>query len=74
MLRYRLREAERAYFPRPDGMNPTLHALLIQRGIDSAKAARRYLNPSAEQLRDPMLLNDMPAAVAMIRAALDMDR
>ena len=70
MLRYRLREAERAYFPCPDGMNPTLHALLVQRGIDSAEAARRYLNPSAEQLRDPMSLNDMPAAVAMIRAAL----
>ena len=70
MLRYRLRQAERAYFPRPDDMNPTLHALLIQRGIDSAEAARRYLAPDASQLRDPMQLSDMPAAVAMIRAAL----
>ena len=70
MLRYRLRQEERAYFPRPDDMNPTLHALLIQRGIDSAEAARRYLAPDASQLRDPMQLSDMPAAVAMIRAAL----
>ena len=35
MLRYRLRESIRKPFPCPDTMNPTLHALLIQRGIAS---------------------------------------
>jgi len=32
MLRYRLRESVRKPFPCPDTMNPTLHALLVQRG------------------------------------------
>jgi len=71
MLKYRLRENDRTYFPCPEDMNPTLHALLIQRGIASAEEAERFLNPSAAQLHDPMLLSSMPAAVSRIRAALE---
>ena len=71
MLRYRLRETTRAPFPCPEGMNPTLHALLIQRGISSAEEARRFLNPDPAQLHDPMLLNRMAEAVARIRAAVN---
>ena len=33
MLRYRLRAQDRTWFPRPEDMNHTLHALLIQRGV-----------------------------------------
>ena len=47
MLNYRMREGERAYFPRPEGMSPTLHALLIQRGIATAEQAEEFLHPSA---------------------------
>ncbi len=71
MLRYRLRETVRAPFPCPEDMNPTLHALLIQRGVASAEEARRFLNPDPSQLHDPMLLNRMPEAVERIRRAVD---
>lgn len=71
MLNYRLREGERAYFPRPEGMSPTLHALLIQRGITSAEQAEAFLHPSARALHDPMRLSDMGAAVAAIRSAME---
>ena len=68
MLNYRMREGERASFPRPEGMSPTLHALLIQRGIATAEQAEEFLHPSASRLRDPMLLSDMGPATAAIRA------
>lgn len=71
MLRYRLRESERSPFPRPSDMNPTLHALLIQRGVSSAEEARDFLNPSAALLHDPLLLNDMRPAVRRIRQVLE---
>jgi len=71
MLRYILRDVSRTFFPCPEGMNPTLHTLLIQRGVTSAEEAERFLNPRAEHLRDPMLLNDMPAAAARISEAID---
>ena len=70
MLRYRLRAQDRTWFPRPEDMNPTLHALLIQRGVSSAEEAERFLHPRAEHLRDPLLLNDMAEAVARIRGAM----
>lgn len=70
MLRYRLRESNRSPFPCPDDMNPTLHALLVQRGVASEEEARRFLNPSPDHLHDPYLLNDMASAVERIRAAL----
>ncbi len=70
MIRYRLRTAERKPFARPDWLDKTLYALLVQRGIDSEEAARRYLNPGRDDLYDPMLLNDMDRAVSRIRSAL----
>ena len=71
MLRYRLREINRTYFPRPEGMSATLHALLIQRGIASAEDAERFLNPLPEYLHDPMLLNAMDRVVPRIRTAME---
>ena len=70
MLRYRLRESIRKPFPCPDTMNPTLHALLIQRGIASEKEAKRFLNPKPEHLHDPYLLSGMTESVAKIRDAM----
>ncbi|MEE1199718.1 MAG: single-stranded-DNA-specific exonuclease RecJ [Christensenellales bacterium] len=70
MLRYRLREAERRLFPCPKDLSPTLHALLMQRGIASEEEARRFLHPTADQLRDPMALSGMEAATERIRRAI----
>ena len=71
MLVYRKREAERSYFARPEDMPRLLHALLLQRGVASADAARAFLSPDAGSLCDPMLLSDMAAAVSRLRKALD---
>jgi len=70
MLRYRLRESVRKPFPCPDTMNPTLHALLVQRGIASVEEAERFLHPSHKHLHDPFLLGGMTEAVARIREAI----
>ena len=71
MLRYVQREGERSWFERPEGMSPALHRLLMQRGVASAEAAEAFLHPCAAQLHDPMLLSDMAAASARIRAAVE---
>lgn len=70
MLRYVQRPSEASWFERPDGMSPMLHRLLMQRGIASAEQAAAFLQPSADQLHDPFLLNDMPEAAARIRRAM----
>lgn len=70
MLEFVQRGGDRGYFPRPEGMPEVLHHLLIQRGVRSAEEAEAFLNPSAAQLRDPMLLNDMAEAVSRIRSAV----
>jgi single-stranded-DNA-specific exonuclease len=44
--------------------------VLINRGIDSAVAARRFLEPSLEQLHDPFLLRDVDRAVERIERAV----
>ena len=71
MLRYVQRTQEMCAFARPEGMSPLLHRLLVQRGVTSAEEARAFLNPSVEQLNDPMLLHDMAAAAARIRQAME---
>ena len=70
MIVYSPRQAERGWFPCPDDMPSPLHALLIQRGVQSAEEAKRFLHPTVDQLRDPMLLHDMDRAVQRIRAAI----
>ncbi len=72
MIKYTLRPTERVWFPRPDGMSEALHALLIQRGIRCEEESRRFLNPTVDQLHDPMLLHDMDLAVARIRKAVNL--
>lgn len=67
MLRYSQRPADHAYFDRPEDMPQVLHRLLVRRGISSIEEAEAFLHPSAAQLNDPWLLNDMRAAVERIR-------
>lgn len=48
----------------------TLAALLIQRGYASPPEAKLFLRPTLDSLSDPMLLKDMPEAVATIAGAV----
>jgi len=49
---------------------PLVAQLLINRGITSVEAAAQYLHPALERLHDPLLLRDMPRAVARLQQAL----
>ena len=49
---------------------PVLANLLIQRGIDSVEAAKRFFSPLLEELHDPFLMQDMERAVLRIRQAV----
>lgn len=49
---------------------PTLARLLMQRGLVTADAARRFLRPALDELSDPLDLPDMAPAVETIRAAV----
>jgi len=49
---------------------PIVAKLLCQRGLSNAEAAWRFLNPSLDQLHDPMLLADMAPAVERILGAI----
>lgn len=44
--------------------------LLIDRGIDTKEQIEKYLRPKREDLYDPMLMQDMDKAVAVIRDAI----
>src|SRR5437660_7690094 len=48
---------------------PIVARLLCQRGLSDPDLATRFLNPALEQLHDPGMLADMPAAVERILAA-----
>ena len=70
MLRFVQRTGDMVYFECPDDMPEALYRLLLQRGIDSEKAAQAFLNPSVNDLYDPFLLSSMEAAVDIIRRAM----
>ena len=42
MLRYVQRSLARRDFPRPEGMSPVLHRLLMQRGVASVEEAHTF--------------------------------
>jgi len=52
------------------GIAPIVARLLCQRGLGDPVEAKRFLNPSIDQLHDPMALADMSKAVDRILAAL----
>jgi len=49
---------------------PLVARLLCQRGLDDPELAARFLNPSIDQLHDPMALTDMNVAVPRVLAAI----
>src|SRR6266850_7532978 len=53
------------------GIAPVVARLLCQRGLGDPEQARRFLNPSLDQLHDPMRLADMRVAVDRIMAAIE---
>jgi single-stranded-DNA-specific exonuclease len=51
-------------------IDPIVARLLCQRGLTDPELAARFLNPTLDQLHDPMTLADMPLAVDRIMAAV----
>ena len=52
------------------GMSPILADLLIQRGIKTESAAKRFFRPMLNDLIDPFLMNDMDIAVDRLNDAM----
>src|SRR5471032_2910336 len=52
------------------GVSPVVARLLCQRGLSDPEQADRFLNPSLDQLHDPMRLTDMGVAVDRIMGAI----
>ncbi len=52
------------------GMSPILADLLIQRGIKTESAAKRFFRPMLNELIDPFLMNDMDVAVDRLNDAM----
>ena len=52
------------------GMSPVLARLLIQRGIKTESAAKRFFRPMLSELIDPFLMNDMDMAVDRLNDAM----
>ncbi len=51
-------------------MSPILADLLIQRGIKTESAAKRFFRPQLNELTDPFLMNDMDVAVDRLNDAM----
>ena len=52
------------------GINPILGRLLVERGITTAAAARKFFRPQLPELYDPFLMKDMDVAVARLNKAM----
>ena len=52
------------------GMSPVLAELLLQRGIRTESAAKRFFRPMLSELIDPFLMNDMDVAVDRLNDAM----
>ena len=52
------------------GMSPIVADLLIQRGIRTESAAKRFFRPMLNELIDPFLMNDMDVAVDRLNDAM----
>ena len=52
------------------GMSPIMASLLIQRGIKTESAAKRFFRPMLNELIDPFLMNDMDVAVDRLNDAM----
>ena len=52
------------------GIEPIVATLLVQRGVDSAAAARQFFQPDIADLHHPFAMKDMDVAVARLDLAL----
>ena len=52
------------------GMSPVIGQLLLQRGIRTESAAKRFFRPMLNELIDPFLMNDMDVAVDRLNDAM----
>ena len=76
MLRFMPKNAERREIPetlRESGVPDQLLCLMLDRGIDTNEKIGKYLHPKMDDLYDPMLMQDMDKAVAVIRDAISRD-
>jgi single-stranded-DNA-specific exonuclease len=72
-VRWRLRRSDPtivAELARRAGVSRIAATVLANRGCTSSEEVKRLLMPSLHQLHDPLLLPDMPAAVARVLAAV----
>ncbi|MBQ4353354.1 MAG: hypothetical protein IJC71_00530 [Clostridia bacterium] len=53
------------------GIPRRMAQILINRGCQTAEAARAFLNHSEEKMHDPFLLKDIDNAISRIRLALE---
>ena len=56
---------------KPLRLNPVIARLLVLRGISDPDDAIRFLNPSLDQLHDPLLLTDLGVGVDRLLAAIE---
>ncbi|MBR5301799.1 MAG: single-stranded-DNA-specific exonuclease RecJ [Clostridia bacterium] len=73
MLRFMPKNAQPRQIPealRALNVPDQLLSLLLDRGIDTLDKIDKYLHPKQEDLYDPMLMQDMDKAVAVIRDAI----
>ena len=73
MLRFMPKNAQQREIPeelKALGVPDQMLCLLQDRGIDTADKIDKYLHPQKEDLYDPMLMQDMDKAVAVIRDAI----
>ncbi|WP_430909181.1 single-stranded-DNA-specific exonuclease RecJ [Maribacter sp. 2-571] len=52
------------------GVSPLVAQLLLQRGIATFEAAKRFFRPQLSELHDPFLMRDMSLAVTRINTAI----
>ncbi|WP_114492353.1 single-stranded-DNA-specific exonuclease RecJ [Candidatus Ulvibacter alkanivorans] len=52
------------------GVDTTIASLLLQRGIETFEAAKKFFRPSLDDLHDPFLMKDMDVAVERIEQAI----
>ncbi len=52
------------------GISPVLGRLLVERGITTADAAKRFFRPQLADLHDPFLMKDMDRAVERLNRAM----
>ncbi|WP_340076946.1 single-stranded-DNA-specific exonuclease RecJ [Leptobacterium sp. I13] len=53
------------------GVDKTIAILLLQRGIETYEAAKKFFRPSLDDLHDPFLMTDMDKAVSRIEKAIE---